>query len=152
MGKLQDEFNHPVPVVHDATVAAMTDLDLKLSEDRADKLSAHMESEFSDGAHVWINLDSVSDSRCRLTIRVGLAGDEVRSRKIYEAIKQNLPPSQSRVLNERLDGKSMWWSGVFSAEHFSPRPEWPLVCHEGLLCAFHLKEFFTASKVGRSSA
>lgn len=96
MGKLKDELNHPVPVVHDATVAAMNDLGLKLSEDRVDKMSAHMESEFSDGPHVWIDLESVSGSRCRLTIRVGLTGDEVRSRKIYDTIKQHLPPTQSR--------------------------------------------------------
>ncbi|HKY73178.1 MAG TPA: DUF3568 family protein [Nitrospira sp.] len=95
MGKLKDEVNYPVPVVHDATVAAMNDLELKLSEDKADKLSAHMESAFSDGTRVWIDLESVADSRCRLTIRVGLTGDEVRSRKIYDTIKQHLPPSQT---------------------------------------------------------
>lgn len=95
MGKLKDEVNHPVPVVHDATVAAMNDLELKLSEDKADKVSAHMESEFSDAAHVWIDLETISDSRCRLTIRVGLSGDEVRSRRIYDTIKQHLPPSPS---------------------------------------------------------
>lgn len=95
MGKLQDEFNRPLPVVHEAAVAAMKDLELKLSEDRVDKISAHMESAFSDGPHVWIDIESVSDSRCRITIRVGLTGDEVRSRKIYDAIKQHLPRSQS---------------------------------------------------------
>lgn len=95
MGKLKDEVDHPVPVVHEATVAALNDLGLKPSEDRVDKLSAHMESAFSDGPHVWIDLESVSDSRCRVTIRVGLTGDEVRSRKIYDAIKRHLPASQS---------------------------------------------------------
>jgi hypothetical protein len=95
MGKLQDEINRPLPVAHDAAVAAMKDLELKLSEDRIDKISAHMESSFSDGPHVWIDMESVSDSRCRITIRVGLTGDEVRSRKIYDAIKQHLPRSQS---------------------------------------------------------
>lgn len=95
MGKLKDEVNHPVPIVHEATVAAMKDLELKLSEDKVDKISAHMESEFSDAAHVWIDLESISDSRCRLTIRVGLSGDEVRSRKIYDTIKRHLPSSQS---------------------------------------------------------
>lgn len=93
MGKLKDELNYPVPVVHDATVAAMNDLGLKLSEDKSDKLSAHMESEFSDGRHVWIDVESLADSRCRLTIRVGLTGDEARARKIHKAIKQRLPPA-----------------------------------------------------------
>jgi Protein of unknown function (DUF3568) len=95
MGKLKDELNYPVPVVHDATVTAMNDLELKLSENKVDKMSAHLESAFSDGTHIWIDLESISDSRCRVTIRVGLAGDEVRSRKIYDTIKQNLPPTQS---------------------------------------------------------
>jgi Protein of unknown function (DUF3568) len=94
MGKLKDEPNYPVPIVHDATVAAMNDLGLKLSEDKSDKLSAHMESEFSDGAHVWIDVESLADSRCRLTIRVGLTGDEARARKIHKAIKQHLPPGR----------------------------------------------------------
>ena len=47
MGKLKDEFNRPLPVVHDAAVAGMKDLELNLSEDKADKTSAHMESAFS---------------------------------------------------------------------------------------------------------
>ena len=38
MGKLKDELNYPVHVVHDATVAAMNDLELKLSEDKVDSL------------------------------------------------------------------------------------------------------------------
>jgi hypothetical protein len=95
MGKLKDELNYPLPVVHDATVAAMNDLELKLSEEKVDKLSAHLESAFSDGARVWIDLDSLADSKCQLTIRVGLAGDEIRSRKIYDTIKQHLPAPQT---------------------------------------------------------
>jgi hypothetical protein len=94
MGKLTDEVNHPVPAVHDATLAAMNDLGLKLSEDKVDKLSAHMESAFSDGTRIWIDLDSISDSRCKVTIRIGVTGDEVRSRKIYDTIRQHLPRSK----------------------------------------------------------
>jgi hypothetical protein len=93
MGKLTDEFNRPLPVVHEAAVAAMKDLELKLSEEKVDKISAHMESAFSDGARVWIDMESVSESRCRITIRVGLTGDEVRSRKIYDTIRQHLQRS-----------------------------------------------------------
>jgi uncharacterized protein YneF (UPF0154 family) len=94
MGKLKDELDHPLPAVHEATVAAMNDLGLKLSENRVDTMSARLESAFSDGPHVWIDLESLSESRCRVTIRVGLAGDEVRSRKIYDTIKRHLPASQ----------------------------------------------------------
>ena len=90
MGKLQDEVNYKMSVVHSATVAALAELELKLQEDKVDKLSAHVESEFADGEHVWIDLESVSDSRTRLTIRVSVTGNEVRARKIYDAIKRHL--------------------------------------------------------------
>ena len=92
MGKLTEELSYDVPAVHGATLAAMKELELKLSEDRADKLSAHLESEFADRAHVWIDLESIGESRTRVTIRVGLTGDEVRSKKILETIEQSLPP------------------------------------------------------------
>lgn len=93
MGKLTEELSYDVPIVHRAAVSAMKELGLTLSEDKADTLSAHMESEFSDRAHVWIDLESIGDSRTRLTLRVGLTGDEVRSRKILETIKQSLSPA-----------------------------------------------------------
>ena len=91
LGKLTEEVNHEVPVVHEAAVHAMKDLGLKLSEDRADQLSAHLESEFSDGANVWIDMKAIADNRTKLVIRVGVTGDEVRARKIDDAIKRRLP-------------------------------------------------------------
>ena len=93
MGKSTEELSYDVPVVHRAALTAMKELGLTLSEDRADTLSAHMESEFADGASIWISLESVEESRTRATIRAGLTGDEVRSRKILDTIKQSLPPA-----------------------------------------------------------
>ena len=62
LGKLTDELNDEVPVVHAAATQAMNDLGLKLSEDRSDKLTAHMKSEFADG--------TTSGSTCRPLRRV----------------------------------------------------------------------------------
>jgi len=90
MGKLNDELNYEVRVVHNATVAALDELELKLLENKVDKQSAHVESEFADSEHVWIDLESLSDSRTSLTIRVGVTGNEVRARKIHDAIKRHL--------------------------------------------------------------
>lgn len=95
LGKLQEEVNHLVPTVHQATVEALKDLDLPIRENRGDKLTAHLESEFADDKHVWIDLDAIGDSRTKLTIRVGIIGDEVRSRRILEAIKKHLPESRT---------------------------------------------------------
>ena len=90
MGKLKDEVNYDVSVVHKATLAALGELELKILEDKVDKLSAHVESEFSGGEHVWIDLESLSNSRTSLTIRVGVTGNEVRARMIHDAIKRHL--------------------------------------------------------------
>ena len=90
MGKLKDELNYEVPVVYKATVAALAELELKFLEDKADKVTAHVESEFSDSEHVWIDMESLWNSRTSLTIRVGVMGNEVRARKIYDAIKRHL--------------------------------------------------------------
>jgi len=89
-GKLKDEVNNDVTTVHKATVAALAELELKVLEDKSDKVTAHVESEFSDGEHVWIDLESLWDSRTSLTIRVGVTGNEVRARKIFDAIKRHL--------------------------------------------------------------
>ena len=91
LGKLTDELSYEVPVVHAATTQAMNDLELRLSEDRSDKLTAHMESEFADGTNIWIDAQSIAEGRTKLTIRVGVLGDEARARRVYEAIKQHLP-------------------------------------------------------------
>jgi hypothetical protein len=89
-GNLEDQFSQPVPMVRDATRAALKDLGLPISQDHGDQVTAHLESEFSDGKHVWIDVDAQTDARTRVKIRVGELGDEMRSRKILDAIKQNL--------------------------------------------------------------
>lgn len=89
-GKLKDEVNYDVSTVHKATVAALAELERKVLEDKSDKVTAHVESEFSDGEHVWIDLESLWGSRTSLTIRVGVTGNEVRAQKIYDAIKRHL--------------------------------------------------------------
>lgn len=91
MGKLQEELPRDVPTVHEAVVAALNDLGLAPTENRSDKVSAHLESRFADDTKVWIDLDALDTSRTKLTIRVGLTGDEVRSRRILDAVKRRLP-------------------------------------------------------------
>ena len=90
MGKLKDEMNYDVSTIHKATVAALAELELKVLEDKSDKVTAHVESEFSDGEHVWIDMESLTGSRTSLTIRVGVMGNEVRARKIHDAIRRHL--------------------------------------------------------------
>ena len=91
-GKLTEELSYDMLAVYEAALSAMKELGLTLSYDRADTLSARMKSEFADRTSIWISLESMGESRTLVTIYVGRNGDEVRSRKILETIKQFLPP------------------------------------------------------------
>lgn len=90
MGKLKEDITAPVGKVHEAARAALADLGLKVLEDKSDAMTAHLESEFADGKRVWIDVDKTTDTVSTLTIRVGLVGDEARSREILDKIKAHL--------------------------------------------------------------
>ena len=90
MGKLEDEVDAPVPKVHRATVAALKSLELPVDKERGDKLAAELESETADQKKVWVSINSLTSSRSKIVIRVGLLGDEVRSRQILQAIRARL--------------------------------------------------------------
>ena len=90
MGKLEDEVNAPVSKVRPATVAALKSLELPVDKERGDKLAAELESETADQKKVWISITSLTSSRSKIVIRVGLLGDESRSRQILQAIHLRL--------------------------------------------------------------
>lgn len=90
MGKLKEDITAPVGKIHLAARAALADLGLKVLEDKGDVMTAHLESEFADGKRVWIDVGKTTDTVSTLTIRVGLTGDEARSREILANIKAHL--------------------------------------------------------------
>ena len=90
MGKLEDEVNAPVPKVQRAAVAALKSLELPVDKQRGDKLAAELESETADQKKIWISITSLTSSRSKIVIRVGLLGDEARSRQILQAIHTRL--------------------------------------------------------------
>lgn len=90
MGKLEDEINAPVSKVQRAAVAALKSLELPVDKQRGDKLAAELESETADQKKVWISITSLTSSRSKIVIRVGLLGDEARSRQILQAIHMRL--------------------------------------------------------------
>lgn len=90
MGKLEDEVRSPVMKVYQAAIAGLKELEMPILENNADKLSAHVESAFSDDTSVWININSLSPNWSQLTIRVGWFGDEARSQTILESIEAHL--------------------------------------------------------------
>ncbi len=89
-GRLQQNVDAPLDRVHSATVAGLKRLSLPVISDKKDKARAKVESEYSDGKHVWVQLDYLTKNATRITIRVGTLGDEPRSREILDNIMRNL--------------------------------------------------------------
>lgn len=90
MGKLEERLEASVPKVQEASLAGLKDLDLPIHKNKGDKLSAEIESETADGKNIFVNVDFVSDNLSKLSIRVGISGDEQRSREILRSIKRHL--------------------------------------------------------------
>lgn len=88
-GNLEEVIGKPVIEVHHAAQAALKELQLPPLHD-VGNLKVKMESQFADGAKVWINIRKLSDTATKIRIRVGYKGDEVRSRNILDAVKRQL--------------------------------------------------------------
>jgi len=89
-GALKQNFQKPLYKVHEATVRALKKLDLPVIINNKDNLTAKVESEFSDGKRIKINIESVNRKSTDMTIRIGTFGDERRSREILNEIAKNL--------------------------------------------------------------
>lgn len=88
MGKLEDEVHAPVSKVRRATVAALKSLELPVDKKRG----INWRPSWSQKRliKVWISITSLTSSRSKIGIRVGLLGDEARSRQILQAIHLRL--------------------------------------------------------------
>jgi hypothetical protein len=89
-GKLEADFNAPVEKVHEAAVAGLKSLNLPIVKDQGDKLAAELESRTADDKKIAISIGFVSETKSKLSIRVGTIGDEQRSRSILKAIQAEL--------------------------------------------------------------
>ncbi|NVM21588.1 MAG: DUF3568 family protein [Desulfobacterales bacterium] len=89
-GKLQEKLAAPVPKVHQATIAALKELELPVEKDKKDKLTAKIESQFADGKPIWIDIHSIAKSSTKITIRVGTFGDELRSNRLLDTIRSHI--------------------------------------------------------------
>ncbi len=89
-GKLEEELHVPLSKVHQASLAALEELELPIEEDRKDMLAAAIRSEFADGKRIWIDMHSLSESSTKISIRVGTMGDKTRSKRLLETIHRYL--------------------------------------------------------------
>jgi len=87
-GNLQQTLSADLDTCHVAAERALADLKLRATKNRADAVTAHLESEYADGKHVWVNMEAVGKAT-QVTVRVGLLGDKERSLAILDGIKRH---------------------------------------------------------------
>jgi len=89
-GRLQETLPYSVPHVYEAAKAGLRDLDIGITEERHDKLTAKIKGKLADDTEVWVDAESKNASTTVLTIRVGILGDKAFTLRIRDAIKKHL--------------------------------------------------------------
>jgi hypothetical protein len=73
-----------------ATLKALDQLQIVPTQKLKDSLTAEVIARTSDDTKITIKLTRVEDKITKISIRVGVFGDQAQSTTIYEHIKQNL--------------------------------------------------------------
>ena len=79
-----------IDAVYVATKKAVGQLDLVVSSDAKDALSADIVVRDAQNKKIEIKLKSTTEGTTQVSIRVGIFGSETKSRIIYDQIKKNL--------------------------------------------------------------
>jgi len=89
-GDLQAVEAKDLSSVYQATKKAYEQLELRITTDSKDALSATIVARDAQDKKVIIKLAATAEGATKLSIRVGVFGSETKSRLIYDQIKKNL--------------------------------------------------------------
>ena len=89
-GDLEAVESRKIDEVHAATLKAVKELGLNVTQDSKDALSATVVARDAEDKKVKISLNATAEQTTKLSIRVGLFGSEAKSRLIYQKIHDHL--------------------------------------------------------------
>ena len=89
-GELTDTEEVPLDRAYEAAKAAVKDLEYRTKEQSKDALQARIVALEADGTEVHIKMESKGEKLTKFTVRIGVVGDESRSRLIMDKIKKHL--------------------------------------------------------------
>jgi hypothetical protein len=95
-GKLYAVSSQDLDKVYEATVAALKQLEIEVTETAKDVFYAKVTGKVADGKTITIRLQPGADNVTNLKIKAGRFGNEERSRVIYEKIKENLKTGREK--------------------------------------------------------
>lgn len=89
-GDLEAVEAKDIDAVYAATKKAVEQLELKVSSDTKDALSAEIVARDAQDKKITIKLKSTTEDTTQISIRAGTFGSETKSRLIHDQIKKNL--------------------------------------------------------------
>ena len=93
MGRLYARVDRDLNAVYVASVDALEELEVTVTEKKKDVFAARVYGETSDEKNITIKLEPETDESTLLSIYSGVVGDEVRARTIYSKIREILGPA-----------------------------------------------------------
>ncbi len=89
-GDLEKNLEYPVENVHSAALEGLKDLGVFVKADALNRHSANISGEFDDGKKIQIHITALTERSSKLVIRVGILGNEPKSRMILNAVLNKL--------------------------------------------------------------
>ena len=91
-GDLEAEEPHNIDAVYAAARKALEDLELSIIEHKTakDALAGTIVARDAENKEITIRLGSTAAGTTKISIRIGVFGNETKSRLIYEQIRTNL--------------------------------------------------------------
>ncbi len=88
--KLGQDVNGPVEQGVKAAKAALNDLKLPLNKETTETDVVQLRSEYYDKSEIWIDIRRLTPQTCRIEVRVGVVGDKIATRKVFDAIMKRM--------------------------------------------------------------
>jgi len=89
-GDLESTESAELDAVYRAAEKAVARLELNVTGKTKDALSATVIARDAQDKKITIRLKAITEDSTKISIRIGLFGDEAKSRIIYDKIKENL--------------------------------------------------------------
>ncbi|MHC4068250.1 MAG: DUF3568 family protein [Planctomycetota bacterium] len=89
-GDLETVETAGLETLYKASLEALDELELAVVQKAKDAMTAEIISRDAEDKKIRIKLKSTAEGMTELSIRIGMFGDETKSRLIYEAIKKEL--------------------------------------------------------------
>jgi hypothetical protein len=92
MGRLHARLDRDMTAVYQASVTALEDMEVAVTENKKDVFAARVAGKTADGRNISIEIEPEGESSTLLTIRTGIIGDETesRARAVFDKIRDKL--------------------------------------------------------------